>query len=475
MTRRIIALAVIIAAALSAALIAPDAAYAAGEAAEEYVRLAPGVTAEQMSADYWLSRKNKQAVRADKLIMTEAEIADFNRANAKQICIGGESYALTDIPDAVPGSVVRALIENHALPDDPASRYVNGQATDSAYWDALAANMAEDAIGESVTVRFGYSVRRASLRSFPTNDFAGSTPTDKLYDKLVMSEFMPYLPLAVLHESADGEWYYVLLYGFGGWVEKKNVALCCDRAGWEARMSPEEFLTVTGRELRLAEEPYAPQISALSLPMGTKLPLVRASDAPTTVNARRNYGCYVVKLPVRGDDGYIRDEYALVPVTEDVTVGCLPFTAENELRLAFRLLGDRYGWAGMYGANDCSGIVHEIFACFGFTLPRTAEAIMHVDGWEYLDLAAGSDDDKLKVLADIPAGSLLAFPGHIMLYLGRVGDRAYVISAVGSFAEPGKTDYAVNSVTVNSLADTVRRSGKTWLASLDGALVCKYR
>ena len=79
MTRRTIALAVIIAAALSAALIAPDAAYAAGETAEEYVRLAPGVTAEQMSADYWLSRKNKRAVRADKLIMTEAEILNSVR------------------------------------------------------------------------------------------------------------------------------------------------------------------------------------------------------------------------------------------------------------------------------------------------------------------------------------------------------------------------------------------------------------
>lgn len=475
MRRRFIAAAAALAAALSAALIAPDAAYAArGTAQEEYVRLAAGVTAEMQSADYWLSKKNRQAVRADKPLMTAAQIAYFNRANAKQITVGEESFALADIPDSVSGGVVRALIGSHAAPDDPKTRYVNGQATDGAYWDALAADTAIDGIGESVEVRFGYSVRRASLRSFPTNDFAGSTPTDKLYDKLVMSEFMPYLPLAVLHESADGEWYYVLLYGFGGWVEKKNVALCRDRADWEARMTPKEFLTVTGRELRLAEEPYSPRVSALALPMGTKLPLVRAADAPATINARRSYGCYVVRLPVRGEDGYIEDEYALVPVTEDVAVGYLPFTAENELRLAFKLLGDRYGWAGMYGANDCSGVVHEIFACFGFTLPRTAEAIMRTDGWQYLDLAAGSDADKLKALANIPAGSLLAFPGHIMVYLGRTGGRAYVISSVGSFAEPEETDFAVNSVTVSSLADTVRRSGKTWLASLDGALVFKY-
>lgn len=475
MRRRVIAAAAALAAVLSAALIAPGGAYAANDTAkDEYIRAAAGVTAEMQSADYWLSRRNRQAVRADKLIMTQTQIADFNRANAKQISVGDESYALSDIPDAVSGSVVRTLIGAHTAPDDPAARYVNGQATDGAYWDALAANTAVDGIGESVSVRFGYSVRRASLRSFPTNDFAGSTPTDRLYDKLVMSEFMPCLPLAVLHESADGEWYYVLLYGFGGWVEKKKVALCRDRADWEARMSPEEFLTVTGRELRLAEEPYSPRLSALALPMGTRIPLVRAGDAPKTINARRSYGCYVVRLPVRGEDGYIEDEYALVPMTEDVTVGYVPFTAENELRLAFKLLGDRYGWAGMYGANDCSGIVHEIFACFGFTLPRTAEAMMHTDGWEYLDLAAGSDADKLKALGNIPAGSLLAFPGHIMIYLGCADGRAYVISAVGSFAEPGEADFDVNSVTVNSLADTVRRSGKTWLSSLDGALVCKY-
>lgn len=74
----------------------------------------------------------------------------------------------------------------------------------------------------------------------------------------------------------------------------------------------------------------------------------------------------------------------------------------------------------------------------------------------------------------LPAGTLLGFPGHIMLYLGTRGGKAYVISAAGSFASDDAFDgdYSVNGVSVNSLADTRRRSGLTWLESLTGALTC---
>ena len=447
---------------------------ASADGAEDYIALTGGVSMEMMSADYWLSKKNKQAAHKDKVLMSTDEIAEFNRGCSAMISCGGTELSLADIPDSLSGEIVRGFISSAAAPEDPVSKYLWGQPTNEEYWAALEQNRNLDAVPGTVEVRFGYSVARASLRLFPSNDFIGGTPEDRLYDKLVMSEFMPYLPLAVLHESTDGEWYYVMLYGFGGWIEKKNVAICTSREDWENRMEPESFLTVTGRELRLAEEPYSPGVSGLLLPMGTKLPLVRPEDVPQPINCRRSYGCYVVKLPVRLSDGTIGDEYTLVPMTEDVSTGYLPYTRANVIELAFKLLGDRYGWAGMYGANDCSGIVHEVYACFGFCLPRTAEAIMKLGGFEYTDMSAMSDAEKLRALDTVPAGSLLGFPGHIMIYLGRSGGRAYVISAVGSFGPAdmqGGYDCAVNSVTVNSLADTRRRSGKTWLESLDGAIL----
>lgn len=442
----------------------------------EDIALPDFVCAEQLTAEYWLGKKNKQAVHSNKLIMSGDEISEINAINANMISFGDISCALTDIPESVPGELVRGIVSLAQPPKEPETRYLNGAPTDKAYWEALLANAAVDAVPDTVTVRYGYSVRRASLRLFPTNDFIGGTPADRLYDKLVMSEFLPYLPLAVLHESADGQWCYVLLYGFGGWIEKENLALCESRDDWLSRMQPERFLTVTAREITLAEEPYAPAISALQLPMGTKLPLAEKGEAAEPINGRRSYGCHVVKLPTRGEGGYIKDEYALVPAGEDVSVGYLPFTRVNILSLAFKHLGARYGWAGMYSANDCSGVIHEIFACFGFNFPRTAGAIMEVDGFEKLDLSGMDDEQKLAALDTVPAGSLLAFPGHIMLYLGKADGRAYVISAVGSFGGADAAqdyDYSVNSVTVNSLADTKRRTGSLWLSSLASALVIK--
>lgn len=441
---------------------------------EGYVALTDGVDMEMMSADYWLGKKNEQAYSTNEPLMTEEEIESANALNSAMISYNGERLALADCPETVSGDFVRGFIASASVPSNPSARFLNGEATTEEYWNALDKNRALAAVPDTVSVRFGFSVRRASLRLFPSSDFVGGTAEDRLYDKLVMSEFMPYLPLAVLHESADGEWYYVLMYGFGGWVEKKNVALCTSRGDWTARIQENDFLVVTGRELHLPEEPYCPAVSGLILPMGTKLPLVRLSDAPESVNRRKSYGCYVVKLPTRGDDGYILDEYALVSTAEDVSLGFLPYTLENELELAFKLLGDRYGWAGMYGANDCSGIVHEIFSCFGLALPRTASAIMELEGFEKRDMSGMSDSEKLAVLEKLPSGSLLGFTGHIMIYLGIRGGEAYVISAVGSFGgadADADTDYAVNSVTVNALSLSRRRStGTLWIESLDSAL-----
>lgn len=437
--------------------------------------LPESVSEAMLSADFWLAPDRAQAASASALIMDAAEISAFNEANRAMIDPGSGSFALTDIGDYVSGELVRSLLACCRLPENHLSLYVNGSPQPQPYWDGLLASLAAGRVGESVPVRFGYSLVRSDLRLFPTGDFAGVTADEKLYDKLVMSEFMPFLPLAVLHESADGNWFYVAMYGFCGWIEREKVALCPSRDDWLARMKPVDFLVVTARELRLPEDPYCPALSGLTLPMGTVLPLASGEEAPELIGRRRGYGCYTLRLPTRGEDGYIRDDYALLPVTEGVHRGFVPYTAENGLRLIFRFLGDRYGWAGMLSANDCSGIIHQAFACFGFSLPRTAAAIMELRGFERLSIAAYSPAEKLSGLESCPAGTLLAFPGHIMVYLGSVGGQAYVLSSAGSFGpsspRPGY-DYSVNTVCVTSLAHTRRRSGPTWLESLDSVLLC---
>lgn len=138
------------------------------------------------------------------------------------------------------------------------------------------------------------------------------------------------------------------------------------------------------------------------------------------------------------------------------------------LTQAFKLLGDRYGWAGLDYSNDCSGIVREIYRCFGIELQRTASGQTRGKLVSITDLADTTTEQKLALIAELTPGSLVFFPGHIMMYLGMKDNVPYVISSVGSFAtedmEVG-TVLSVNSMAINSLL-VHRKSGATWLDSL---------
>ena len=191
------------------------------------------------------------------------------------------------------------------------------------------------------------------------------------------------------------------------------------------------------------------------------------------INQRTTYGDYVVKVPTRGDDGYIEDEYVLIPMSDDVHVGFLPYTPANIVRQAFKLLGDRYGWGGDLEANDCTGITREVYRCFGILLPRVKQSAS--TGVYSVDVSDMSDEDKLYEIGQLTPGSLIAFPGHMMIYLGMVDGVPYVISAVGTFVAPAPgSDEQIHpdSVIVNSLY--VRRASlKTWLESVTVVLTIK--
>ncbi len=443
--------------------------------ANDYVRLNNYVTSNMMSSDYWIELKKNSGENTSEALLIYSEIAAINYTNRRMISTEGAEFALNDVGTEFYVKVAKQLIEDVEIKDiDPSNYIYEEKETTKEFWDTIKKNANKDALTERITTRFGYSVTRDVLKRYPTDCKVYEKESSLYYDELAQSDLQPFMPVAVLHESADEEWYYVITYGYGGWTRKENVALCRTRDEWIELQECEDFIVVTGKELRLSKDPYQESLSDLSVPMGTKLPIVSISDAPESLHDRIGYGNYIAKLPKRGEDGYTEYTYVLIPTSEDISLDYLPYTQENVAELTFKHLGSVYGWAGDNYSQDCSGYVREVYACFGFELPRSAKAQSLLSGVENIDVKRKSIEEKTDILKTAPIGTMIYFPGHIMMYVGTVDGVPYCISSVGDFSttELGKGNVVdVNTVILTNMADTTRGSGLSWIEATEKIII----
>ena len=103
-------------------------------------------------------------------------------------------------------------------------------------------------------------------------------------------------------------------------------------------------------------------------------------------------------------------------------------TRANIIGQAFKFLGERYGWGHDYNSRDCSGFVSEVYASMGLVLPRntSAQAVSPVFRRTHFE----PSDPRATRMAAIDAldvGDLIYIPGHVMMFIGRIGDTPYVI------------------------------------------------
>ena len=347
-------------------------------------------------------------------------------------------------------------------------------------------------------IKYGIATSQGLIKQCPTEECLADEedPSDPEWDEAAVCLCRVGEPLLILDSVRDGTYLYVRSECSEGWISAESVAVCQNREEWLLAAFPLHPLVVTGDLVWLEASAVYPRAGSYKFRMGTVLELCEekktvwikevkeikgTTEAVETENGKEtqveprvlnrcSWNNYVVWLPCRAPDGSFFRQKGLIPMSRDVSVGYLHLTTGQLLRQAFKCLGDRYGWGGMLESRDCSSYIREIYRCFGLILPRntTEQVQMPVRN---IDLAGRSCAEKELILKQLEPGTLLYFPGHVMMYLGYENDNFYVINDVSRLVkENGTTPVRVRSVIVNTLS--VRRPNlRTWMEELTLALI----
>lgn len=356
----------------------------------------PGVSPQQLHADYWLARSPD----ADRIRLDAAQVAALD---AEQFQRDPTFNRLDTFPSTMDGSRVRGWIEQLAKrPSGLLGK--DGRTISDDRIDAWMASRALDDIPSHVKIRWAVVTRRADLRTFPTDIrvFRNAQGIRERIDRFQETALFPGTPVAVLHASRDGHWLFVVSPTYKAWMHREPLA----------HASQTEVLAFARNA---SHRVIAPHLLADGRQLDMSTPVALASDGKAV-------------LPVcGGNDCRLSQRDVELPAGSTVA-GALPYSERNVLNQAFRLLGEPYGWGHADGTRDCSGFVSDVYRSVGVQLARNTgdQRDSPVLQTQHFDDHA-TRAQRLAALARAQPGDLIFIPGHVMMVIGHLDGRTYVI------------------------------------------------
>ncbi len=131
---------------------------------------------------------------------------------------------------------------------------------------------------------------------------------------------------------------------------------------------------------------------------------------------------FTVLYPRRSASGQALAAPAILPVGSAVRVP-LPLTPGNVAAVGNCMMGQPYGWGGLFENRDCSALTRDLMAPFGLWLPRNS-ANQGSWGRPIVLKDMPNEEKEARILAEaVPFFSLVWLRGHIGLYLGEYEGR----------------------------------------------------
>ncbi|MBW8823643.1 MAG: SH3 domain-containing protein [Xanthomonadales bacterium] len=354
----------------------------------------PGVSPQQLHADYWLAR----SADADRIRLDAAQVAALD---AEQFRRDPTFNRLDAFPATMDGSRVRGWIGQLAKrPSGLLGK--DGSAIDDSQIDAWMASRALDDIPAQVEVRWAIVTQRADLRTFPTDTrvFRNAQGIRERIDRFQETALFPGTPVAVLHASRDGRWLFVVSPTYKAWMPREPLAYA----------SQAEVLAFARNATNRV---IVPRLLADGRQLDMSTPVAIANGKAV--------------LPTCGDNCRLTQRDIELPAGSTVA-GALPYSERNLLDQAFRLLGEPYGWGHADGTRDCSGFVSDVYRSLGVQLARNTgdqrdSPVLQTQRFDDHSTRA----QRLAAIARAQVGDLIFIPGHVMMVIGHLDGHAYVI------------------------------------------------
>jgi hypothetical protein len=229
------------------------------------------------------------------------------------------------------------------------------------------------------------------------------------FDYLQATHVYVNTPVAVLHVSRDGQWYLIKAAGYIGWLPTDKVAFV--DYSFIKKWRAYDYVVATYNHHSAFDDTLTVR---LKTHIGILYPLVGIT---------KSY--YKILIATSGD------KYAKTRIVNLRKIIATKFpmkiTTKNIATIANRMLGKPYDWGSMYGHDDCSGLTMDLFANFAIWLPRNSTD--QIAAGQPISLANLTNKQKEKLIVDkaIPFMTLVHEPGHILVYLGRVRGKIYVL------------------------------------------------
>lgn len=425
-------------------------------------RLSPNVTGEMLTPDFWIANLKGNP---DQVILTPSQISALNRENRTKSYqftdIDGKTYSLlgkhtylTEDPlsiTSIPGDSLRACMDLWLASLDRGTSYdFRGKALDADAKRKIVEKTRRSEIPATVAPRYGILVCASQNMKYPTSAETWPSPESWISNNSV-SALDAASPVAVLHVSEGGDWYFIRSEIHFGWVPATHVALGSAQAIREY-VGAKDFLVATGGKVPVYSGTN-PETFLLDLYMGARVKLARkAADG------------YHVLIPWRGPDGSFQTNPGLVRPGAAVSVGYQPFTRRNMITTFFSKLDDPWSGGDYSEGRHCCGTVRGVLRTFGISVLNSTTFQLHASGHVVSCPEKTPNAVKYEYLRTCePAITLLGSPAHVILYLGEANGHHYVIHSTGyDYKTADGTTMLLRRVNVN---DTELEGGSqvnTW-------------